>query len=169
MPATYEPIATTTLGSNQTDITFSSISGSFTDLILICQYASQIDNYNFRLRFNSDTGNNYSDTVLTGWSSASSTRLSNYSSILMTQYYGAGTTLAKPGTTIAHIMNYSNTTTNKTVIFRDNAVTDGGNIQVGSGVGLWRNTAAITSMTFGTNSGYLVSGTTATLYGIKAA
>ncbi len=169
MAVTYDKIATTTLGSNTTNITFSSISGSYTDLILICQYASQISNYNFFLRFNSDSGNNYSDTVLVGETSASSNRLSNYNSILMTQYLGAGTTLAKPGTTIANIMNYSNSTTNKTCLFRDNAITDAGAMQSGAGVGLWRNTAAITSITFGTNSGYLVTGTTATLYGILKA
>lgn len=169
MAITYEPLATTTLSSNTTNITYSSISGSYTDLILICQYASQISNYNFFLRFNSDSGNNYSDTVVVGQASASSTRLSNYSSILMTQYYGAGTTLAKPGTTIANIMDYANTTTYKTCLFRDNAITDAGAMQTGAGVGLWRNTAAINSITFGTNSGYLVAGTTATLYGIKEA
>ena len=169
MAATYEPIATTTLGSNQTNITYSSISGSYTDLILVCQYASQINNYNFFIRFNSDSGNNYSDTILVGQSSATSYRLSNYNSILMTQFYGAGTTLNKPGLTIAHIMNYSNTTTNKTVLFKDNAITDAGAMQSGTGVGLWRNTAAINSITFGTNSGYLVTGTRATLYGILKA
>ena len=33
--STYTPIATTTLGSAQADVTFSSISGSYTDLVLI--------------------------------------------------------------------------------------------------------------------------------------
>jgi hypothetical protein len=170
MPATYFPIATTTLGSNQTDITFSAISGSYTDLILISHYASQINNYNFFIRFNSDTGNNYSSTTLAGSpSGATSARLSNYSNVLLTQYVGAGTSLTYPGDTIAHIMNYSNTTTYKTVLARDNAVKNDGAMQTGATVGLWRNTAAITSITIGTNSGYLVSGTTATLYGIEYA
>jgi hypothetical protein len=35
MTATYEKIATTTLGSAQADITFSSISGAYTDLVII--------------------------------------------------------------------------------------------------------------------------------------
>jgi hypothetical protein len=169
MTATYEMIATTTLGSNQTNITFSAISGSYTDLVLICHYASQLNNYNFFIRFNSDTGNNYSSTTLVGSASgATSAMLSNYSNVLLTQYVGAGTSLTYPGDTIAHIMNYSNTTTYKTVLARDNAVKNDSGMQTGATVGLWRNTAAITSITIGTNSGYLVSGTTATLYGIKA-
>ena len=35
---TYEPIATTTLGSNATSVTFSNISGSYTDLVLACHW-----------------------------------------------------------------------------------------------------------------------------------
>ena len=35
MPATYEPIATTTLGSAATNITFSSIPATYTDLRLV--------------------------------------------------------------------------------------------------------------------------------------
>jgi hypothetical protein len=170
MTATYEKIATTTLGSNTTDITFSSISGSYTDIVLVCHYASQLNDYNFRIRFNGDTGNNYSKTDVMGSpSGATSGRLSNYSSIFLTQQVGAGTTLSNPGDTIAHIMNYSNTTTYKTALIRANAVKNDGAMATEVDVGLWRNTAAITSITFGTTSGYLITGTTATIYGIKAA
>jgi hypothetical protein len=35
MAITYEPIATTTLGSAAASVTFSSISGSYTDLVLV--------------------------------------------------------------------------------------------------------------------------------------
>lgn len=169
MTATYDSIASTTLTSNTTDITFSSIAASWTDLILVCHYASQINDYNFFIRFNSDSGNNYSTTRLTGSpSGATSNRQSNYSSVFLTSYVGAGTSLAYPGDTIAQIMNYANSTTNKTVLVRDNAVKNDGSIQSGAAVGLWRNTNAINSITIGTNSGYFVSGTTASLYGIKS-
>jgi len=170
MPGTYEKIATTTLGSNQTDITFSSISGSYTDIILVCHYASQLNDYNFRIRFNGDSGNNYSKTDLMGSpNGATSGTLSNYNSIFFTQAVGAGTSLNTPGDTIAQIMNYSNTTTYKTALVRANAVKNDGAMSTEANIGLWRNTAAINSITFGTTSGYLVTGTTATIYGIKAA
>jgi hypothetical protein len=169
MTATYEKIATTTLGSNQTDITFSSISGTYTDIVLVCHYASQLNDYNFRIRFNGDTGNNYSKTDLIGSpNGATSSRLSNHSSILINQQVGAGTSLNTPGDTIAHIMNYSNATTYKSALIRANTVKNDGAMATEADVGLWRNTAAITSITFGTTSGYLVTGTTATIYGIKA-
>ena len=64
-------------------------------------------------------------------------------------------------------MNYSNSTTYKTVISR------GGNAAtwVTTNVGLWRNTAAITSVkVFASDaSSNMNSGSTFTLYGIAAA
>jgi hypothetical protein len=38
MASTYEPIATTTLGTATASVTFSSISGAYTDLVLVCRY-----------------------------------------------------------------------------------------------------------------------------------
>jgi hypothetical protein len=65
MTATYEKIATSTLGSTASDVTFSSISGSYTDLVLIvnetCSTGSGLN-----VQFNSDTGSNYSSTYMYG-------------------------------------------------------------------------------------------------------
>ena len=36
MPATYEPIASTTLGSDAANVEFTSLSGTYTDLIVVC-------------------------------------------------------------------------------------------------------------------------------------
>ena len=60
-----------------------------------------------------------------------------------------------------HIMNYSNTTTYKTMIARG-----GGNRYVDFVGNLWRSTAAITSITIGPSWS---NGCVITLYGIKAA
>jgi hypothetical protein len=54
MTATYEKIATTTLGSAQTTINFNSITGSYTDLILICNVKQDTDSTVY-MRFNADT------------------------------------------------------------------------------------------------------------------
>ena len=53
MTATYEKIATTTLGSSQASVTFSSISGSYTDLVLISDSTVASGSDGVRLRFNS--------------------------------------------------------------------------------------------------------------------
>ena len=162
MPSTYTPIATTTLGSGATSVTFSSISGAYTDLILICNgnTAANANNY---LQFNSDTGSNYSATRLSGdGSAASSARNSNQTQILL-DGFGYWTSTYE-GNKIIHIMNYSNSTTYKTVITRANTASKG----TDAIAGLWRSTAAITSVKFNSDS-TIQAGSTFTLYGVKSA
>jgi hypothetical protein len=166
MPATYEPIATTTLGSAQATVTFSSIPSTYTDLVLVTIATTSVGGRDYNLRFNSDTGSNYSFTVLAGsGSAASSTRASNTSSTGL--YTVAGTSTSTPGVVISQILNYSNTTTYKTIIQRGNEPAG----EVCAGVSLWRSTSAISTIaiTASTGSGNWNSGSTFTLYGIKAA
>ena len=65
-------------------------------------------------------------------------------------------------------MNYSNTTTNKTVLARGNNASDASYPGTEAFVGLWRSTAAINRIDFSSNSKTWNAGTF-TLYGIKAA
>lgn len=161
MALTYEPITSTTLGSAQTTVDFTSISSSYTDLMIVATF-SFVAAKSLSIRFNSDSGNNYSNTQLTGnGTSASSVRNSNNPYM----YLAAGQTSL--GTAILHFQNYSNTTTYKTVLARQG--TPG--TDVTANVGLWRSTAAITSISLsgeGTSNN-IASGSTFTLYGIKAA
>lgn len=164
MPAgsTYTPIATTTLGSAATSYTFSSISGSYTDLVLVFAGTMSAPD-DLGIRFNSDTGSNYSTTILGGnGTTAFSTRVST-----QTQGYldWAGLTTAQ-GNAIVQIQNYANTTTYKTYLSRFNQAARG----TDACVGLWRSTAAITSVTIkavGANN--IAAGSTFTLYGIASA
>ncbi len=161
MPATYEPIATTTLGSNQASYTFTSISGSYTDLILVITGTTTTNGINYWLRFNSDTGSNYSYTFLLGnGSTASSGRASNQTNLRVAN--NSSNTNDTP--TIVQIMNYSNSTTNKTTLTRFNDVAYG----TWAHVGLWRSTSAITSITISSDTN-LATGSIYTLYGILAA
>ena len=164
MPATYEPIATTTLGSNTATITFSSISGSYTDLVLVAANGNAANSDNdIYIRFNSDSSSNYSRTQISGnGSTASSGRSSSNTEIRIGPSYDNTPT----STLISHIMNYSNTTTNKTVISRTGHASG----YLMGHVALWRDSSAITSITLtlqGSQS--FVTGSTFTLYGIKAA
>ena len=166
MTATYDCIATTTLGSNQSDVTFSTISGSYTDLVLVIQGDFDADG-DVRFRINSDTGSNYSFTHLWGdGSTAGSVRTSNATSG-SGDYYGNITTTLGNSVQIFQFMNYANTTTYKTVISRANQAGGG----VDATVNLWRSTSAITSLSFARNSGFGGTwqiGSTFTLYGIKS-
>jgi hypothetical protein len=163
MPATYQPIATTTLGSAAADITFTSIPGTYTDLIIQGSAGSTSSTLNrgIRIQFNADTANNYSFTSLYGEASAGySYRSSNVGYINAAEAIGYSSDWS--AVTI-HIPNYSNTTTNKSILGRG-----GTKDQVSADVGLWRSTAAITSIKLFLNADSFRSGTTLTLYGIKA-
>ena len=84
MPATYEKIATTTLGSAAADITFSSIASSWTDIRLVFTGTSSVDYSNLFCRLNSDTGTNYSLTRLSGdGSTAASAQQTNQTRIVI--------------------------------------------------------------------------------------
>ena len=163
--ATYTPIATTTLGSDQASVTFSSISGTYTDLVLVCSI-QQSGTDDFSIRFNGDTGSNYSRTTLWGdGTSGGSYRSSNATQITVS-YYGYPPSAASTfGTEIINIQNYSNTTTYKTVVARANNAGTG----TDATVGLWRSTSAITEVLVRINAGNLKSGSTFTLYGIASA
>lgn len=172
MPAgnTYEAIATQTVtGSAAATVTFSSIPSTYTDLVLVMQPAAGFETENVGIRFNSDTGNNYSYTKLTGnGSTATSTRATNFSRINMCDSIGTTTTLGNL-TIICNIMNYANSTTNKTTLSRSNQAT-GTYPGVETMVGLWRNTAAITSVTaMQSGSATFSIGSTFSLYGIASA
>lgn len=163
MPATYEPIATTTLGSAAASYTFNSISGSYTDLVVIAVPNTTVA-ADIWMQVNGDTGSNYSTTQLTGTgSSAASYRSSNRTNFnLNVSAYMSSTGNQNY---LIQIQNYSNTTTYKTIIGRANNASLG----VDATVGLWRNTAAITSVTLLNNGSTFASGSTFTLYGIKSA
>lgn len=169
---TYTPIATTKLGSAQDTVTFSNISGSYTDLILVVNSASDSTNAFTYIVFNGDTGANYSFTQLyANGSSTYSSRQNNYALLFNSDVSMTQSTVAFNA--IYQIMNYSNTTTFKTTLLRQNGVTAADYNGTLAAVGLWRNTSAITSVSVKATRGGVnynfTTGSTFTLYGISAA
>ena len=163
MPSTYEPIATTTLGSAST-ITFSSIPSTYTDLrIVLVGLVSSADAG--IMRFNSDTATNYSFTRTRGdGASASSSSSANQTNI----YIGEYTSTSVPSLTTMDIFSYASSNF-KTALISNNADKNGsGNIF--NFASTYRSTTAISSITLScVNFTNFAAGTTATLYGIKAA
>jgi hypothetical protein len=159
MASTYDKIATSTLSSSGT-ITFSSIPATYTDLVLVTRLAgtAQAD---YDVLLNSDSGSNYSWTnMYTTGSASGSIRTPNWT-LMRLDYYGyIGTTIGMVN--IAHFFNYANTNTYKTVVAQMGNANNG----LGLNVDLWRNTAAINSIAIQYT---MASGSSATLYGIKAA
>jgi hypothetical protein len=161
MAATFEPIATTTLSSTASSITFSSIPGTYTDLRLVLVGKNGVGSNTTRLRFNSDTGTNYSRTYLEGdGSAAASSRNTSGTSILV------GDNRTTIGLQTMDIFSYAGST-NKTVLCSTANDTNGaGTVNVT--VGLWRNTNAITSIELSLADPFSI-GTVATVYGILKA
>jgi hypothetical protein len=165
MPKTYEPIARQTLTTSAATVTFSSIPSTYTDLVLVIN-AFTSTGADIWIRCNEDSGSNYSFTALYGTGSAAgSDKNSNLSQGLLTDYYGTPSS-TEPNICIVQFNNYSNSTTYKTSISRANRANSG----TDAVVSMWRNTAAITSLTLRFNgSPTFLAGSTFTLYGIKAA
>ena len=157
--STYTPIATQTLSSAAASVTFSGIPQTYTDLVCVIDSTNSAGNRSLRVQINGDTASNYSSTRLQGdGSSPASARESS-----QTVMYIGNVTTARTNVTV-HFQNYANTTTNKTVLSRYNAP----DTVVGTAVGLWRSTAAVTSFVFTLNADNFASGSTFTLYGIGA-
>jgi hypothetical protein len=171
MAVTYDPIATTTLGSNASNITFSSISSAYTDLrIVLVVKGDSSTNADLLVQFNSDTANNYSTTALYA---NGTTTVASYRQV--SQPYITACTILFPnlsrgdyrGLGIVDVFSYAGST-------RKTLLGTGSNDQAGAGfvsrqVGLWRSTSAINSIKLYPASGTFATGDTATIYGILKA
>lgn len=159
MASTYNPISTTTFSSNTTSYTFSSIPATYTDLVLIISGNFTAD-VSGGFTLNNDGGANYSSTRMYG-DGTNATANGSYSGNQMAFTTGTGTTRS---TFIINIMNYSNSSLYKPILIESAMDT----IALRSGI--WMNTSAVSRIDVTANSGQqFVSGTTLTLYGIKAA
>ena len=172
MANTYTLIASNTLGSSAASVTFSSIPGTYTDLVI--RTSTRGDNPQdrdaFLITFNSDTGSNYSVTYLIGnGATASSSRLSSQTEWQFNwPTQGTAYTATTFGSAEIYIPSYT-ASQNKPI----GAVGNGesnvtSTVYMAANAALWRNTAAITSISivpyFASN---FVSGSSFFLYGIK--
>lgn len=165
MATTYDPIATTTLGSAAASITFSSISSAYTDLRLVMTQTNT-DNVSPRLRLNSDTGSNYSITILEGQGTAASSYAYTSQTFAYLAQYASDPT--SPSLITIDFMSYSGSTNKTFLITTSNDKNGSGSVE--RVVGLYRSTSALSTVLLylGGTSNFAI-GTTATLYGIKNA
>lgn len=155
---TYDLISRTTLSSATTIIDFTSITGTYADLIFVGNF-SNTTNTDLYVRFNSSTSG-YSTTQLYGnGTSAGSLRYSNTNALVLDPgAFGVGTSQAN---IIINIPNYANTSMSKTILARTNAASS----TTGAIVGLWQNLSAITSVRLYADQNF-ASGSTFSLFGI---
>jgi hypothetical protein len=161
MAATYTPIASITLNATVSSVTFNSIPQTYTDLVIVTSGTSTAG-AQMTLRLNGAT-TNYSSNCLSGNGSSVDSRFITGLTYIQLGYHDYFTSSQSNATT--HIMNYANTTTNKTVLNRTNNAAVG----VGLSAGLYRSTAAITTIELLPLASTWVSGTTFNMYGILGA
>lgn len=159
---TYEPITVVTAsGSSSSQLVMSSIPSTYTNLVLVINSGQATADGFYSVRFNGDTGSNYSNTQIVG---NGSTVTTNRNTSQTQGYIHSTAEGSLADTVIVNIPNYQNTNVFKSILSRGNSVS----YRVVTSISLWRSTAAITSITVlgGSN---ILSGSTFTLYGIAAA
>jgi len=166
MATTYEPIATTTLGSAVQTFTFTSIPSTYTDLRLVITASATTGTIDTWLYMNNDTGSNYSGTRLSGnGTAASSAAFTNVSQNYDTNLSSISTL---PCLITHDIFSYAGSTF-KTYLTTVSMDKNGSGV-VHRYVKLWRSTSAINRLdyTCAVSTTFAI-GTTATLYGILKA
>jgi len=156
---TYTPLATVTLGSSASSVTFSNIPATYRDLIVVGEFVPSGAFADMGLRFNSDGGTNYSFVEAAGNGSAAQSNSGSRAQAVM--LYTLGT---NRWSFIAQIMDYSATDKHKTVLSRANSAA----VVTIMTANRWANTAAITSVTVRPDASTFASGSTFNLFGISA-
>lgn len=171
MALTYETIASTTLSSAQSAITFTSISSAYTDLIMVCRLfaTSNGDDPRFRCGNGSlDTGSNYYRTVLKGRNAVATSGRATTDHIAFLQSVGVQNNI--PTYIVAHLFEYSNTSRLKSILFRADCIySNGSDGETNAQSGTWNSTSAIDTVSIYCRDNTWKAGTMVTLYGVKAA
>jgi hypothetical protein len=164
MPSSITPLANLTLGSSATSMTFSSIVGTYRDLLLVCSFINATADGDYvAVKINNDTGSNYNSVTMLGNGSAASS--ANYaSSTLGWLTVGGGFDLTR-GQLQTTFFDYAQTDKHKSFITR-NGTSSRGVEAIGS---RWASTSAITSLNiYSVNGWSFAAGSTFALYGVSA-
>jgi len=157
---TYTPLATVTLTSSASSVTFSSIPATYRDLILVITGSLATTPGDLSLRFNSDSGSNYSYVRMSGSGSATNSSADTATRAFISGFQRAATNWIS----INHIFDYAQSK-HKTMLSRFDDSAQGTNAIATR----WANTSAITSILINEASGFsYASGSTFSLYGIEA-
>jgi hypothetical protein len=155
---TYTPLATVTLGSSASSVTFSSIPATYRDLILVASGTATSNGALF-LRYNGDTGANYSRVIMVGDGSTASSG-SNTSQT----FTGLVLWQTTQGNLLVNVQDYSATDKHKTGINRGDVAA----AETFAGAHRWANNDAVTSITIFHGTAQMAVGTTLDLYGVIA-
>jgi len=154
---TYTPLATVTLGSSASTVTFSNIPATYRDLIVVGQ-ATGTSNGHLNIRYNNDSASNYFRVGMQGNGSSAQAYTGNETGVFAFQ------SRSTTGSFVHQILDYSATNKHKTGLTREDSTI----AVVAAIASRWANTAAITSLTFLVDAGQIGSNSTFSLYGVIA-
>jgi hypothetical protein len=171
MPSTYTLISSNILSSSAASVTFSAIPSTYTDLVLRTSTRTDLSggtDVNLYITFNGSSASTYSDTRLQGTGSAANSNAAANQTYLNVAAMSIGTayTASTFSNTETYIPSY---TASQNKPMSDFSVTENNATaaRMYASANLWRNTAAITSITLVPAVGNLISGSSFYLYGIK--
>ena len=160
MAITFDCIASNTLSANASDVTFSSIPSTYTDLRMIVQgncTATITNNLSFQI--NGLTTTTYSQVSM----AATNVTVTGSRSTAQTQFFGSSDFGGTPNTTTFTIdfLNYADTSRQRTCLW-----SMAGSGQVQRAAGLNSTTNALSSIRFFAQGATLAAGSTFAIYGI---
>ncbi len=163
----YIALATTTLTTATSSVTFSSIPTSVNgvalrDLVLVYTATTDANNRDIRVRCNGITTQSYPTVIMVGNGSSAFSQARTTDTGFVFHYFADSSATANAVPVIAQFMDYSASDKQKTVLARANNSAVG----VNATAGRFTSTNAITSVSIHADSGTLASGFTAALYGI---
>lgn len=167
MPAgvsAYVPLANVTLGSNASTVTFSSISQSYGDLVLIIANAKEgtSNGASMLMRFNSVSSSSYTNVFMRSNGSTDTSGSGTDTAFYLSS--GQGMSVTDPQQFVTNIIDYSATNKHKTVISRNDMPTGG----TTASAQRFASTAAVSTITLLPFTGTIASGTSFALYGVSA-
>ena len=157
-----ELIESKTLGADAASIEFTSIPSTFTDLVILISARSNLGSLgDLFISFNGSTASFTGRNLDGSGSSVGGGANARYVGTIN----GTPQTANTFGSYAIYIPNYAGATNKSFSV--DSVTENNATLAIQTiGAGLWSSTAAITSVAFTPSSGSLVTGTTASLYGV---
>ena len=153
--------------SASTGVSFTSISTSYRDLYVTWEnvYFDQTGDKYLYVRFNNDSGSNYSNYVFSFAGGVDAASLSAQTSTYQNQYFAIVTAATGSGSPLKNsygylnVRNYTNTTTPKQFDYQNRSLDNNTTPKWSNAGGVYSGTSAVTQIDFIRNSTQVITGT----------
>lgn len=156
-------LATTTLGSTASSVTFGSIPSTYRDLRLVVDVINTASSNQTNIQLNADTGANYTRVIMAGQAASGATSASGSGTSIVCMGWSAPESTVRTLLTV-DFLDSSATDKHKPVLLRSNHTNE-----VDVVAARWASTSAITSIKLFPDSSTFAAGSTFSLYGIVSA